>query len=65
MDGNYVGVQFATMKYNYMNFDYTQMSLSKKGSDQYNDISLQYGAQSGDNGFVFEYYGGIGVRFKK
>ena len=64
MDGNYVGVQFASMKYNYMNYDYTNTTLNKAGSDQYNDITLQYGAQSGDDGFVFEYYGGIGVRFK-
>ncbi|MDI9320522.1 MAG: hypothetical protein QM530_08635 [Phycisphaerales bacterium] len=64
MDGGYFGIQCVMSQYSYKNQGYNSTSFSKSGRDRYTDISVQWGAQYGDNKFVFEWFTGLGIRFK-
>jgi hypothetical protein len=64
MDGGYFGVQLAMSQYSYKNQAYNSTIFSEAGRDRYTDILVQWGAQYGDNKFVFEWYNGLGIRFK-
>ncbi|MES2477673.1 MAG: hypothetical protein V4561_01195 [Bacteroidota bacterium] len=64
MDGGYFGVQYVMSQYNYQTQGYNSTVFSKSGRDRYTDVMVQWGAQYGDNKFIFEWYTGLGVRFK-
>lgn len=64
MDGGYIGIQYVMSQYSYKNQDINATAYNQPGRDRYTDILLQWGAQFGDNKMIFEWYNGLGVRFK-
>lgn len=64
MDGGYFGIQLAMSQYNYKNPSYYGTNFTKSGKDRYTDLMVQWGAQYGEDKFVFEWFTGIGIRFK-
>lgn len=71
MDGGYIGIQIVKSQYTYKTSgtsgDYapSPYSYSKEsGRDRYTDLTVQWGAQYGENKFIFEWFTGMGIRFK-
>ncbi len=71
MDGGYVGIQIVKSQYTYRtsgSSDYYGVNSytydNQTGRDRYTDLTVQWGAQYGENKFIFEWFTGMGIRFK-
>lgn len=64
MEGGYIGFQFDGMQYNYKNQGYGSKAFNKSGRDRYTDVLFQWGHQSDGDHVVFEWFTGLGIRFK-